>query len=225
MYIIYTMAVSATLVLLHTHSCSAPTLLPLVQHRRPDASSPAQKYRFLPQQKWVVVDAGFWQTLHQLKPQQRTRMFPKKNIRKKPIIPTDTVKRAAVICPRAIASDDEPSSALSPLSLPHHHNQDPLGRRGFRHISTKILPLAPPSCPQQLVQCFQWQGVIRRRSLPWRGRGSYTGGAMLLHATYCVACVVRENQLQRGGRGGGQPSVRKDVPQCRDGGRRRDEVR
>jgi hypothetical protein len=62
-------------------------------------------------------------------------MFPKKNIRKKPIIPTDTVKRAAVICPRAIASEDEPSSALSPLSYTFN-------------VGTSIL--ATPSQPRSL---------------------------------------------------------------------------
>jgi hypothetical protein len=77
---------------------------------------PAQNCLFLPQQKRVVVDAGCWQTLHQLKPQQRAHMFPKKHIPKKPIIPTTTVKRATAMFPSAIASEEEPSSASIPLS-------------------------------------------------------------------------------------------------------------
>ena len=79
MFIIYTMAVWATFVLLHTHSCSAPTLLPWVQQWRSDAFSPTQKRRFPPQQKMVVVDAGCLHTLHQLKPQQRAHMVQKKH--------------------------------------------------------------------------------------------------------------------------------------------------
>ena len=43
-------------------------------------------------------------------------MFPKKHIHKKPIIPTVTVKSAAMMCPCVIAPEEEPSSALIPLS-------------------------------------------------------------------------------------------------------------
>ena len=80
MFIIYTMVVWATFVLLHTHSCSAPTLLPGVQQWRSDTFSLLKKMPISATAKWAVVDAGCWQTLHQLKPQPHAHMFPKKHI-------------------------------------------------------------------------------------------------------------------------------------------------
>jgi hypothetical protein len=88
----YAMAIWAAFAILCMHNCSAPTTLPWVQQWRSDAFTPAQKCRFLLQQKWVVDDAGCWHILNQLKTTTTCQHVPKKHIRKKPILLLCTVK-------------------------------------------------------------------------------------------------------------------------------------
>jgi hypothetical protein len=64
-----------------------------VQQWRSDAFSPAHKCQFPLQRKWVVVDAGCWHILNQLKTTTTCRHVPKKHIRKKPILLLCTVPR------------------------------------------------------------------------------------------------------------------------------------
>ncbi len=112
----YAMDIKAAFAILHTHNCSTPTTLPWVQQWRSDAFTPAHKCQFLLQQKWVVVDAGCWHILNQLKSTTTCRHVLKKHIRKKPILLLCTVKMEGDrMCSKAIASDKEPSSGRFPL--------------------------------------------------------------------------------------------------------------
>ena len=64
-------------------------------------------------------------------------MFPKKHIRKKPVLLIVTVKqRAVVMCPRAIALEEESYSAPFPLSYTFNVG-----------ASIRATTLQPPSSP------------------------------------------------------------------------------
>lgn len=127
-----TMVMLAAFSILLTHICSALYSMPRDQFWRSNAFSPRRELPFSGQHKLDILRAGCWHIHNQINTTTKRRHFPKKHIRKKPILPIFTIKKGGE--GKELQSCGIGKRAIAQFSIILHHQ-----RRNW-YIPTTLQP-------------------------------------------------------------------------------------